>query len=133
MRGTPFDEQVQPQRIGPSWGRARSPRTFVQGPQGPHMEFPQVWMRGAKGCHVSEKADPSSEESARRGCCEDHEFRETGPVGQYGATNRTCSSSSLSLQSVCARRLTEGNAYLCRSWGQLCASASVPSVSSDRE
>ncbi len=133
MRGTPFDEQVQLQRIGPSWGRARSPRTFVQGPQGPHMEFPQVWMRVPKGATSLRKQILPQRNQPGRGCCEDHEFREKGPVGQYGATNRTCSSSSLSLQSVCARRLTEGNAYLCRSWGQLCASASVPSVSSDRE
>ncbi len=47
-------------------------------------------------------------------------------VGHGGATSRTCSSSSLSLHSVCASRLTGGNAYLRKSWGQLCASASVP-------
>ncbi len=33
-------------------------------------------------------------------------------VGQWGATSRTCSSSSLSLHNVCASRLTGGNAYL---------------------
>ncbi len=52
-------------------------------------------------------------------------------VGQCGATSRTCSSSSLSLHSVCASRLTGGNAYMCKVRGQLCASASVlrgPSV-----
>ncbi len=49
-------------------------------------------------------------------------------VGQYGATSRICSSSSLILHSVCARRLTGGNAYLQRPRGQLCVSASVPSV-----
>ncbi len=54
-------------------------------------------------------------------------------LGQYGATNRTCSSSSLTLHRVCARRLTGGNAYLRRPWGQLCTSASVPRVSSVRE
>ncbi len=31
-------------------------------------------------------------------------------LGQYGATNNTCSSSSLILHSVCASRLTGGNA-----------------------
>ncbi len=46
--------------------------------------------------------------------------------GQYVATTRTCSSSSLILHSVCASRLTGGNAYLRKAWGQLCASASVP-------
>ncbi len=52
-------------------------------------------------------------------------------VGQSSTTSRTCSSSSLSLHIVCASRLTGGNAYLRKSWGQLCASASVlrgPSV-----
>ncbi len=49
-------------------------------------------------------------------------------VGQNGATSRTCSSSSLTLYSVCASRLTGGNAYLHRARGQLYASASVPSA-----
>ncbi len=47
-------------------------------------------------------------------------------VGQYGATRRTCSSSSLTLHSVCASRLTGGNANLPKVRGQLCVSASVP-------
>ncbi len=47
-------------------------------------------------------------------------------VGQWCATSRTCSSSSLSWHSVCACRLTGGNAYLRKAQGQLCASASVP-------
>ncbi len=54
-------------------------------------------------------------------------------VGQSGATSRTCSSCSLSLHSVCASRLTGGNAYMCKSWAQLCASASVPRGPSVRE
>ncbi len=54
-------------------------------------------------------------------------------VGQWGATSRTCSSSSLSLHSVCASRLTGGNAYLRKVRGQLCASASVPRGPSVRE
>ncbi len=49
-------------------------------------------------------------------------------VGQWGATSKTCSSSSLSLHSVCASRLTGGNAYLRKARGQLCASAAVLSV-----
>ncbi len=53
--------------------------------------------------------------------------------GQWGATSRTCSSSSLSLHSLCASRLTGGNAYLRKARGQLCASASVPRGSSVRE
>ncbi len=54
-------------------------------------------------------------------------------VGQWGATSRTCSLSSLSLHSVCASRLTGGNAYLRKVRGQLCASASVPRGPSVRE
>ncbi len=54
-------------------------------------------------------------------------------VGQWGTTSRTCSSSSLSLHSVCAGRLTGGNAYLRKARGQLCASASVPRGPSVRE
>ncbi len=54
-------------------------------------------------------------------------------VGQWGATSRTCSSSSLSLHSVCASRLTGGNAYLRKARGQLCASASVSRGPSVRE
>ncbi len=54
-------------------------------------------------------------------------------VGQWGATSRTCSSSSLSLHSVCASRLTGGNTYLRKARGQLCASASVPRRPSVRE
>ncbi len=54
-------------------------------------------------------------------------------VGKSSTTSRTCSSSSLSLHIVCASRLTGGNAYLRKSWGQLCASASVPRGPSVRE
>ncbi len=54
-------------------------------------------------------------------------------TGQWGATSRTCSSSSLSLHNVCASRLTGGNAYLRKARGQLCASASVPRGPSFRE
>ncbi len=54
-------------------------------------------------------------------------------VGQNGATSRTCSSSSLTLHSVCASRLTGGIAYLHRARGQLCASASMPRGPSVRE
>ncbi len=54
-------------------------------------------------------------------------------VGQWGATSRTCSSSSLSLHSVCVSRLTGENAYLRKARGQLCACASVPRGPSVRE
>jgi len=40
-------------------------------------------------------------------------------LGQCGATNMNCSSSSLTSDKVCARRLTGGKAYLHRSGGQL--------------
>ncbi len=78
MGETPFDEQVPLQSIGPSvdgaraeaivsatsWGR--SPRTSASHPGTTHgvSTGPDV---AARGCHVSEKADPSSEESAREG------------------------------------------------------------------
>ncbi len=54
-------------------------------------------------------------------------------VGQSGATSRTCSSSSLSLHSVCASRFTGGNGYLHEAWGQMCTSASVRRGPSVRE
>ncbi len=54
-------------------------------------------------------------------------------VGQWDATSRTFSSSSLSLHSVCANRLTGGNAYLRKVRGQLWASVSVPRGPSVRE
>ncbi len=54
-------------------------------------------------------------------------------VGQWCATSRTCSSSSLSLHNFCASRLTGGNAYLRKAQDQLCASASVPRGPSVRE
>ncbi len=47
-------------------------------------------------------------------------------VGQDGTTGRTYSSSSLTLHSVCARRLTGGSANLRKTQGQVCASVSVP-------
>ncbi len=68
-----------------------------------------------------------------RCCREENEFGKPGPGGPSGATSRTCSSSSLSLHSVCASRLTGGNAYLRKARGQLCASASVPRGPSVRE
>ncbi len=51
---------------------------------------------------------------------------------KYGATKKTSSLSSLILHSVCASKLTRGNAYLRRYRGQLCASASMPSIASSR-
>ncbi len=46
-------------------------------------------------------------------------------VGQNGITGRTCSSSSLTLHSLCARRFPGGSANLHKAQGQLCASTSV--------
>ncbi len=86
--------------------------------------------RSGRGCHMV--PSPWERRSFLRG------MRQAGAVarrmssgnqvrvGQNGATSRTCSSSSLTLHSVCASRLTGGNAYLHRARGQLCASASVP-------
>ncbi len=55
------------------------------------------------------------------------------PPLSSGPTSRTCSSSSLRLHSVCASRLTGGNAYLRKAQVQLCASASLPRGPSVRE
>ncbi len=46
-------------------------------------------------------------------------------VGQDCTTGRTCSSSLLTLHSVCARRLTGESANLHKTQGQLCASVSM--------
>ncbi len=81
---------------------------------------------GARWCRAPEKGGPSSEGCARRGCHEEHEFRKPGLGGPNGVTGRTCSSSLLTLHSVCARRLTGGSANLRKTQGQLCASASMP-------
>ncbi len=127
--------------------RGRSPSTTASHPGTTHGVSTGL-EACAKGCPISEKADPSSKELAREGLS--WLSMSSGNqvlLGQYGATNRTCSSSSLILHSVCASRLTAGNAYLCRvrqcifgentylrrPRGQLCASASVPSIASGRE
>ncbi len=87
---------------------------------------------GAIRCRDPEKGGPSSEECTREVLREMSSGNQVR-VGQWGATSRTCSSSSLSLHSVCASRLTGGNAYLHKARGQLCASASVPRGPSVRE
>ncbi len=85
---------------------------------------------GAIWCRAPERGCPSSEECAvAKEMSSGNQVR----VGQWGATSRTCSSSSLRLHSVCASRLTGGNAYLLKARGQLCASASVPRGPSVRE
>ncbi len=98
-----------------SWGR--SPRTSTSHP-GTRHEVSRGLDAGATGCPVSESVDPSSEESAKEGLSWGASTQVR--VGQYGATSRICSLSSLILQSVCATRLTGGNAYLQRPRGQLC-------------
>ncbi len=88
-----------------SWGR--SPRTSASRSRTTHAVSTSLDV-GARGCCVSEKADHSSEESAREGL-----------LGQYGATIRTCSLSSLILHSVCASRLT-GGMHICAGPGASC-------------
>ncbi len=58
---------------------------------------------GAIWCRAPERGGPSLEECAREGLSRGKLVRET---------SRTCFSSSLSLHSVCASRLTGGNVYL---------------------
>ncbi len=89
---------------------------------------------GAIRCRAPERGGPFSEECAREVLSRGKKSSGNQVrVGQWGATSRTCSSSSLSLHSVCASRLTGGNAYLRKARGQLCASASVPRGPSVRE
>ncbi len=59
---------------------------------------------GAIWCRAPERGGPSSEECAREVLSRGKWVRETR--SGWGATSRTCSSSSLSLHSVCASRLT---------------------------
>ncbi len=101
--------------------------------QEPHMEVPQIWTRVPYGAKPLREEVLSQRNVPGRCCREENEFGKPGPGGPSGATSRTCSSSSLSLHSVCASRLTGGNAYLRKARGQLCASASVPRGPSVRE
>ncbi len=90
------------------------------------MEVPQVWTRVPNG-------GPSSEEWPGRGCREENEFGKPGPGGPERRDQQDLLLVLPDLHSVCASRLTGGNAYLHRARGQLCASASVPRVPSVRE
>ncbi len=66
-----------------------------------------------RGCPVSEKEILSQRNWPGRGCCEEHEFQEPGPVrANMEPLTRLCSSSSLILHSVCASRLT-GGMHIC--------------------
>ncbi len=88
---------------------------------------------GAKWCRAPEKGGPSSEEWPGRGCREENEFGKPGPGGPERRDQQDLLLVLPDLHSVCASRLTGGNAYLHRARGQLCASASVPRVPSVRE
>ncbi len=107
-----------------SW--RRSPRTSASHP-GTRHEVSRGLDTGAIKCPVSESVDPSSEESQRnlRGICQELAVLRSISsenqvwVGQYGATNRTCPSSSLILHSV-----SLGGTHTCEgpvaSWVPLC-------------
>ncbi len=101
-----------------SWGR--SPRTSASYPWTRH-EVSRGLDVGAKRCPVSELV------GILRGICQGVSVTRSISsgnqvwVGQYCATSRICSSSSLILHNVCAILLTGGNAYLRRPRGQLCA------------
>ncbi len=90
--------------------------------QRPHMEFPQVWTRVPEGAPSLRKQILLKGIGQGGAVARSMSSGNQVLLGQYGATNRTCSLSSLILHSVCASRLTGGNAYLSRPWGQLCAS-----------
>ncbi len=73
-------------------------------------------------CRAPERGVPSSEECAREVLSRGNVFGKPGPGGPVGRPPMLL---VLSLHSVCASRLTGGNAYLRKARGQLCASASV--------
>ncbi len=139
---TPIDEQVplQPVSMYCRWGPGRSysvyyrpPRTSASHPGTTRGDSTSL-DAGARGCSLSEKGDPSSEEFAKEGLSQRASVLVTkSDWASKALPKKTCSSSSLTLHRVCARMLTGGDAYLRRPRGQLCASASVPSVPSDRE
>ncbi len=181
--GSPFDEQVSLQSIGrlvdgahaeaivsaTCWGR--SPRTSASHPGTTHLVSTSLDV-GARGCPISEKADPSSEESAREGLsrgawvlgtrsCWTNMEPLTRPaprppwsctvsvlVGSLGGAPRPPWSCTVSVLvgslggaprppwsctvSVLVGSL--GGTHICAGpGGQLCASASVPSIVSVRE
>ncbi len=74
MNGARVEAIVRPT----SWGK--SLRTAASCPGTTHGISKSLDV-GARGCPVSEKADPSSAESAREGHREEHDFREPGPAG----------------------------------------------------
>ncbi len=49
--------------------------------QRPHIEFPQVWTRVPEGAPSVRKQILPQRNRPERGCREEHEFREPGPVG----------------------------------------------------
>ncbi len=83
MRRAPLDEQVPFQGLSVSCRRysrrsdgvnCRSPRTSASHPQTRH-EVSRGLDAGATGCPISESEDPSSKESAKENCHEEHQFR----------------------------------------------------------
>lgn len=93
----------------------------------PDVEVPEVWLRVPNCALLLRKKLITQGNPPGKCCCKKHELRVR--VGQLSATIQTCFSSSLTLHSVCAIRLTGGNASLC----QLCASVSVLRGASDME
>ncbi len=75
---------------------------------------------GTRGCPLSEKGDPSSEEFAKEGLSQGASIL-IGPVRRY-QEDLLLILPKLALCENCARRLIGGNAYLRRPRGQLCAS-----------
>ncbi len=94
-----------------SWGR--SPRTSASRPGTRHV---LSFQRSGRGCHKVPRLWVSR--SYLRGICQGGAVTRSISsgnqvrVGQYGATSKTCSSSSLILHSVCARMLTGGERIL---------------------
>ncbi len=80
------------------------------------MEFPQVWTWVPEGAPSLRKQILPQRNRPGRAVARSMSSGNQVLLGQYGATNKTCSTSSLILHSVCASRLTGGNAYLRRLW-----------------
>ncbi len=127
MRRAPFDTPLQgvsmsrrrcsrrSDGVNYPWGR--SPRTSASR-LGTRHEVSRGLDAGAIRCPVSESVDPSSEESAREGLSRGASALGTKSGRPVCATSRICSSSSLTLHSLCEKAhwgkcICEGPAASC--------------------
>ncbi len=78
------------------------------------MDVPEIWRWVPYGVVPLRKEVLPQRDMPGRGCCEEHEFRKPGPDGPVRRNQQDLFLASLTLHSVCVRRLTGGNAYLRR-------------------